>query len=83
MDQPRIRCDSTTELQSRGKHLPAPTFVEGLLIQDRYATGLQTGNGNAERRTGNVIQSDPVEEVDRVRIASVLTTDTKLQIFLG
>jgi predicted MFS family arabinose efflux permease len=52
--------------------------VDRSLVEGR-ATGFEAGDGDPERRAGRVIQTDPVEEVNRIRIAAVLATDPELE----
>jgi O-acetylserine/cysteine efflux transporter len=46
----------------------------------RGAAGLEPGHGDAERRAGDVVEPDLVEEVDRGRVAAVLTTHAEVQV---
>src|SRR5579871_4749786 len=39
----------------------------------------QPGNGDAERRAGNIVEADLLAELDRGRVAAVLAADAELQ----
>ncbi|MPM36798.1 hypothetical protein SDC9_83400 [bioreactor metagenome] len=50
----------------------------GALLQCRPGRG-EAGDRDAERGAGHVVHPDLVEQLDRLRVAAVLTTDTGLQ----
>ena len=43
----------------------------------------KAGNGNAERAAGHIVQTDFVEELDRGRIATMLTANTEMDVRAG
>src|SRR5271166_5971528 len=51
----------------------------GPLGLDLSAAGLQPGDGHPERRAGHIVQARVVEEVHRVRVATVLAADADLE----
>ncbi|MCW2793863.1 MAG: EamA family transporter [Nocardioides sp.] len=52
----------------------------GSVGPERGAAGLQAGDRDAERRAGDVVEPDLVEEVDRGRVATVLPADAEVQV---
>src|SRR5665647_58292 len=54
-----------------------------LLVLQCRTSCREPGDRDAERRAGHVREACAVEEVDRIRIATVLATDTGLQTGLG
>ena len=49
----------------------------------RRAAGLQPRDRHPERRAGDVVEPDLVEEVDRLRVAAVLAADAELEVRAG
>src|SRR5215216_1576900 len=43
----------------------------------------QAGHRDAERGARDVVEADPLEEVDRLRVATVLTAYTQVQVWTG
>ena len=62
--------------RARGRPKESP----GWLIFDGCLSGRESGDWDSERRTGDVIEVGPMEEANRARVASVLTTDTDLEV---
>jgi len=52
-------------------------------VPDGGPPRLEPGDGDPERRAGHVVQADAVEEVDRRRVAAVLTADPEVQVRVG
>ena len=52
-------------------------------VTQHDAGGFQPGDRDAERRAGDVVQADPVEEVHRVGVAAVLAADADLEVGPG
>src|SRR5579859_3896505 len=51
-------------------------------VLQRRLRGGETGERDAERRAGHVVEPDAVAERDRVRLAAVLAADAELEILL-
>src|ERR1043166_7814953 len=56
----------------------AASWLRARLRQRRLCRG-EPRDRHAERRAANVVQSDFLEELDRLRIAAVLAADAELQ----
>lgn len=54
-----------------------------LLYGNGCLGGSETGDGNTERRAGNIIKTDLVAECDGLGITSMLTTDAQLDVRIG
>src|SRR5262245_40843519 len=64
--------------RGHGADAPLPTLRLVLRLERRLRRG-EAGDGDAERRAGNVVQADLLTEIDRGRIAAVLAADAELQ----
>ena len=51
-----------------------------LIASDGSLRGSQAGDRHAIRRTGNVVHSDAITELDRARLTTVLAADSDLEI---
>src|SRR5262249_62043518 len=51
-------------------------------VLERRLRRREAGERDAERRAGHVVETDPVAERDRVRLAAVLAADTELEVLL-
>ena len=60
--------------------LPSAGVAPRHVTRDRRTPRLQPRHGHAERRAGDVVQTDLIEEVDRLGIAAVLTADAAVQV---
>ena len=74
--RPGRRPDALTQTLALTLALP-PTGCRSAALERRPA-GLQPGDRHPERRAGDVVQADLVEEVHRVGVAAVLAADADL-----
>src|SRR4051794_11840154 len=66
-----------------GQWCARPVSRAGASATQRRAGRLQPSHRHPERRAGHVVQPDLVEEVDRVRIPTVLAADAQLEFRAG
>src|SRR5204863_303052 len=67
-----------------GGSLPAlfPGPLVLLLADDGLCRG-EAGDGDSERGAADVVEADPVAELDRPRVAAVLPADAALEVLAG